>query len=217
MKLKSLLAATSLFVGGAAISNAASFTINNLGDLATDTLYQAAGGELLAGTIVEFGYFADGVTISSSTDIAANLGSFTSVFSLLTADTTSSLGSDVPGYAVSLDVNDVGSITGTNPLLGRTLYTLMGDGATLLASSVLGAMSNGTIQDDNPFAFSYVSNPGVGATIATPDTLAAGQWTGDLGFGGGELTYDTVQFVPEPSAALLGAFGVLGLLRRRRA
>jgi hypothetical protein len=45
---------------------------------------------------------------------------------------------------------------------------------------------------------------------------AAASWGGDTSWGLGHIDNLSVSLVPEPQAALLGAFGVLGLLRRRR-
>ncbi|MGD9418766.1 MAG: PEP-CTERM sorting domain-containing protein [Verrucomicrobiota bacterium JB025] len=54
--------------------------------------------------------------------------------------------------------------------------------------------------------------PPLGAVNFSPVTSADG-----IGVGTSESGFQIVSVVPEPSAALLGAFGLLGLLRRRRA
>lgn len=210
MKLKTAFVASTMLLVGASVSNAASFALSNLVDTVSDTLLADSAGVPMSGGVAALGYFPAGVIITSMADLQANLSSFTSLSSAAIGDTAASLGGlDVAGYALG-PTSDIGNITTGNPLLGRTLYTLFGEGADLAASTAFGAIQVGTILDDVPFSQSYTGNP-TGGTVVVG---TSGSFTGDVGFG--SSTYGTVNLVPEPSAMLLGALGALGLLRRRR-
>ncbi|MFD0895981.1 hypothetical protein KBB96_08545 [Luteolibacter ambystomatis] len=97
--------------------------------------------------------------------------------------------------------------TGSTTLLGGTATTVAG--ATIANLNDLGG--TGT-----QFTYTYTVLPG-DPNIGQPMSV---RFTGGaIGFGGfGQVAVDnvSVDFVPEPSAALLGALGLLGLLRRRR-
>ena len=86
-------------------------------------------------------------------------------------------------------------------LSGNTLY-----GITSGSDWILPAVNGGE-------SFSFSSTDAGGATTFFRNTVASGVTTNDTytSSSGANLT-----LVPEPSAALLGAIGVLGLLRRRR-
>lgn len=213
MKLKSALAISSVLYIGVAVSNAATFVVNNLVDTVSETLYADAGSNPLNGSVATIGYFPAGVVISSLQDLTDNLGSFLTLDSALIGQTSSVLGSDVAGIAFNAAGVDGGNVPLGSPLIGRTIYTIFGNGATLGSSTLYGAVQIGSISADVPTPNTYTSNPAGGTVVVG----SVGTWQGDLGFGGGTLTYNTVNLVPEPSAALLGALGALGLLRRRRA
>jgi hypothetical protein len=89
----------------------------------------------------------------------------------------------------------VGIGAGVNTVAGSGQWALFRTATnTAFPSDVTNALASSTVQFHNATAGNVV--------------LAAGnnhQYTGN-----------TVNFVPEPSAALLGALGVVGLLRRRR-
>jgi hypothetical protein len=212
MKLKSALAAATLVLVGATVSNAATFAISNLVDTTTDALFSDASGTPMVGGVATLGYFPAGVVISSLADLNINLGSFTLLSSATIGATAEALGSDYNGYAIATTGNDIGAVTAGNPLLGRTLYTIFGNGANLETSTLFGAVNVGDIVDDVPVPSTYGGNPGGAGSVVVVGSLRTFQ--GDIGFG--TNSYSTVNLVPEPSAALLGALGALGLLRRRR-
>jgi len=97
---------------------------------------------------------------------------------------------------------------------GKVIYTLVGNATTLAAATEFAVLTNNT-------TFPVVDGAGNGsgaiatltsASVKYGTVLSQGNFTEPSG-----MTFASgVQLVPEPSAALLGALGVLGLLRRRR-
>ncbi len=193
-------------------ANAATFTVSNVVDGLSETLYQNADGTLNSGGIATIGYFTAGYTITG--DSLLDLAAYTIVSTAEIGGPSLDLGGAFAGYAQS-DLVDVGTITAPNALLGRPIYSFVGDGATLAASTQFILVQVGTIFDDTPVPQDYTSNPGLANPVAGYGVV--GSFTGNAsGLADDETTYRTLQFVPEPSAALLGALGALGLLRRRR-
>jgi hypothetical protein len=212
MKLKYYLMTA---VAGFMFSNAqaATMVVSNVVDGLSETLYSTGPtGPLMSSGIATIGYFSSGYVITgvAATDIAA----FTIVSSAVIGGNSEDLGGSFAGYAQSAAVN-LGTITTGNVLLNRPVYSFVSSLATLAGSekSNLILVQVGTILDDNPVPNAYSSNPAANLPVAGYG--AVGTFTGNAG-GQGSATYNTLYAVPEPSAALLGAFGVLGLLRRRR-
>ena len=193
-------------------ANAATFVVSNVVDGLSETLYQNADGTLNSGGIATIGYFSAGYTITGVA--ATDLEAFTIVSSAQIGGTSLDLGGAFAGYAQS-DAVDVGTITAGNALLNRPVYSFIGNLNTLALSDAWILIQVGTITDDVPTANDYSSNPAANLPVAGYGQVGPG-FTGNAG-GQGSATYNTLQFVPEPSAALLGALGALGLLRRRRA
>lgn len=227
MKIKLTLFALSALVATSVTSNAALFAITNVANGPGDTLYATNSNTLMTSGLVTLGYFGAGVTqsqidtISELHAILQTSGSFTTITSSIPGLGTSQVGD---GYAdgTATPVN-LGNITLGNPLLGRTIYSIVVSAPSLelFASGVLNqsnqvALVNmGLIKDDVPDVQQYFSNP------VTPATVVIGSYdtfTISDGSGLGDGSYNTLKMavVPEPSAALLGAVGALGLLRRRR-
>jgi hypothetical protein len=212
MKLKSLILAGSIALIGQ--SGAAIYEISNVvtGTGATDALFQLASGDLLSGGIVAMGYFPAGYTVSSSLqEINNTIANFTIAASALAGSFSPDLEGAFPGYVQA--TSDQDNITAPNPLIGRPLYVFVGNTATLAGSDQFALYRVATIQDDVPNEQTYVAN-GFGII---PTIGEVGTFVGNAS-GQGPSTYTTVQLVliPEPSVALLGLLGGLGLLRRRR-
>jgi Transposase IS200 like len=139
----------------------------------------------------------------------------------LSAQLNASLGA---GY-IDEALFDGALIADSDARVGRALYVFVGNGASLAqfdavlnptGSTAWALKQVGTIAGDDGGENDYNANPfgGVAPIIGSINPSA---FTGDpAGLGGG--TYSALQLVavPEPSAALLGAIGALGLLRRRR-
>jgi hypothetical protein len=129
-----------------------------------------------------------------------------------TNDASDYFGLVVPGaYAFSSGIN-----FNETTIIGQTLYTFMGDGGTLATSGSLGLYRHSNTLAADPVIppesnYDLKLSGGTllvgtaGSKVMTITDLAAGP-----------LAYKTITLIPEPSTALLGALGALGLLRRRR-
>jgi hypothetical protein len=217
MKLKKTLIVASALVAGALSSNAAQYALFNVqGGPGVDTLWANTDGTLMNGTgFVTMGYFATN-PLTTDIDTIAELVALKSTFTAVqTATPGLSTNFGAAGYLAE-DYTTSVTITGSNALIGRKLFAIASNAASLAAATALDAFSLfevATIADDSPVENQYNANPsGVTPIIGELDS---GDF-GDLGLGEGTYTTLKLVGVPEPSAALLGAFGVLGLLRRRR-
>lgn len=202
-------------------AQAATFVVSNVVDGVSETLYAngtTTGSGLRSGGVATIGYFTSGyvITGTAATDIAA----YTIVSSATIGGNSPDLGGSFAGYAQQSDpAVSLGTITTGNVLLNRPVYSFVTYNGTLAGStnSQLILIQVGTIGNDVPFENAYSSNPGLANPVAGYGQV--GSFTGNAG-GQGSATYRTLSPIsdpiPEPSAALLGAIGALGLLRRRR-
>ena len=209
MKIKKALILIAGLCYGTLASNAATVSLANVqGGPGVDMLWGDINGQPMNSGIVAVGYFTAGVTeedISTIEGLFANLANFTT------------LQSAVPGSSVNFPsagylLEDPFTFSPTG-LIGRNLYTIATDAASLAFADETSSFSMfrvATIAEDVPLPNDYIANPAGGTIIIG----SVGTWEGETAFGSG--VYDTLNLVPEPSAALLGAIGALGLLRRRR-
>jgi hypothetical protein len=217
MKIKNTLLVVAALVAATLTTKAATYSLFNVaGGPGVDTLWANADGTLMNGTgFVTMGYFSSN-PLTTDIDTIAELVALKSTFtSVQTATPGLSAAFTAPGFLAE-DAAIVSLITGSNALIGRKLYAIASDAADLASATEGNAFSLfevATIVDDVPFEQNYVANPaGVTPIIGVLGTYDDS--AGSLGLGEG--TYTTLNLVPEPSAALLGAIGALGLLRRRR-
>jgi hypothetical protein len=204
--------------------NAAQYAIFNAqGGAGVDTLWANADGTLMDGTgFVTMGYFTDGTTdndINSISKLVAKLSDFTALqTSTPNVATTDPLPETIftePGY-IGNDFLDTADILTGNALLDRRLYAIASDASSIATASTSNTFSLffiDTIKEDVPEQ-SYIANPaGITPIIGEVDVII-GHDSGNFGVG----DYDTLKMVaiPEPTTALLVAFGSLALLRRRR-
>lgn len=215
LKIKLLSAVASLMIAGKA--GAATFLAANVvtGKGDADSLFQNDNGSLSSGGIVSIGYFPSGYLIAVDPDsFQTTVSNFTIVASGITGTLATTLGDSFPGYVEGARVA-LPQITEGNSLLNRDLYVFAGNASTLTGSTNAGLKKIGVIADDVPNEAEYTANPYRGDA---PLIGRVGTFTGDAG-GQGSSTYTTLQFaqvVPEPSSAILGLLGALGLLRRKR-
>jgi hypothetical protein len=232
MKIKIILTFVSLMIGTTTMSNAAILAISNVGDLSTDTLYAYNDGSLMNttnGGVVTIGYFTAGVSNSSISTVLglySNLSNFTVVSTFEPGSFITSLNGayngyadntgDAPGSVGGVAPASIGQLTTGNPLIGRNYYSIITNASSLSLATIasqFGLVLLGQLPNEDAGEITLTSNP-VSGPVGTVGTTGA--YNGDVGFGSG--TYQTLKLavVPEPSAALLGAVGLVGLLRRRR-
>ncbi len=207
-------------------SSAATMFIQNVSNGPGDTLYALNNNTLMDNVgIVTMGYFTSTVNVGDISTIAglvANLGSFTAITTVVPGSAGPTL--TAPGYAEGLDPSGVaipgGNILVGNQLIGRAVYQIVTNSATLLGATTandFALIGFGTITGDDAGVQAITGNISIGGTVYLSG--GAGTFNGDANFTGGEGSYNTLKLataVPEPSAAILGAIGALGLLRRRR-
>jgi len=226
MKKKSIIA--TIFFASAVVGYSATLQVGNVTSgpgaiQPRDTLFASSGNVLLSGSIVTIGFFNDGFIVANSLG-AGSWGSLVTNFNILGSELTGNVGAtygvSLPGYVegVAFSAGPYSVIGNTNPgFVGRIMYAFAGsaiDLATSAASGEIGLFVIGTIGDDTPTAQTYRTDP----TLKTILIGSLDTFTGLPGAGGDTGTYNTLKLeaVPEPSALLLSAFGVLGLLRRKR-
>ena len=201
MKLKNTIVA--LVIAGFTAANAATITVTNL-SAGTFAAVADAGGNLLTSGIVTIGTYSSEPTgiddvLDNYTPFAQSIGFF---------------GAGAPGYFTG-DINQ--NIPLGSSLVGQNVYVVIGNGASLGASDnflVWKATANdagNTYTADNP-----VGGPGTVTVLGDKGTPLVGDFGTVYDSPLGSQAGYTMAGVPEPSIALLGALGVLGLIRRRR-
>jgi hypothetical protein len=222
MKIKLIFSA---LAGAIVLGSADAGTVlaTNINTAEGDTVITSSSGALIDGGVVAVGYFLSTFDVAAAVaanDYDALISNFVTINSSFVGETTVDFGVDLAGY-YTLSSFDYGAPSVES--LGRILYTFFGDGITLGSSTEIGLVEfSEVIDSDNP----------------TPDSnrlrlfteQTGGEWTVLIGATGTSVTVDltsvglgivetpsfVLQTIPETSTAILGAFGALGLLRRRR-
>jgi hypothetical protein len=104
-------------------------------------------------------------------------------------------------------------------LLNRQVYMIATDAVSLNAAtgtSGYALFNLGAMTGDAPVELSFVGNPKGNTPIIGEIGTITGDFAGEASEANSEFGTLRLVAVPEPSAALLGAIGALGLLRRRR-
>ena len=117
-----------------------------------------------------------------------------------------------------------GSITNADPgntLINKQIYVLIGNNNTILSSSAAALYTFSTLfptQDGAGNATGTTipirTDAGLVFGAKVPATNASGPFVSANGVN--QVAISSINSIPEPSAALLGGLGLLGLLRRRR-
>ena len=216
MKLKmTLVAALVMMVSN---TSAAVFVISNISG---GLLIQLADGSLANGGIVAMGYFSSAPS-SNLADIADTIQNFTAVAQAQIGGYSPRVGFLPPGYVDSDPVSYPSQLDVPNALIGRSIYTFVGNSSTLSGSTQWALDVVGTIMRDDPSEQTYDA---LGGGLPPIDEIVDPGFNVIVSPGFGPIigSYDyfngspTLRLVPEPSTALLGVFGASVLLYRRRA
>lgn len=215
-----LLSLISLYVVCVVPASAATMAVNNLVSGPGDILYADSNNVPMFGGIVTMGYFAVGIMPTTITELQTALAAsqYTLVTNASVGNTSFVFGSDVDGYATQSGITTVagGSVLGGGELFGRPIYSIVADNSDLSLATEFALVQIGSFASDEPFEQSYTSNPAGGTVVI--GSLSSIDLNPDPALPSGNGTYTTLVAVavPEPSTALLSAFGVLALLRRKR-
>lgn len=166
---------------------------------------------ILSGGVVQIGSFtsADPGALIAGLCTLAGLAALLNDF--IPFGSSASIGADFSGLYAS---DQSSPITSDSPLIGKNIYTLIGNNATLATSTNLGIVRHpGTFAADNPVfeGVADISDPG--ATILF-GRLGPGVTTA-LGMGSPSIMLVDI-VCPEPSSAMLLLLGLVGLRARRR-
>jgi hypothetical protein len=171
------------------------------------TVTSASGAAISAQSYFAVGYFTTVPTITDGASLLTAVSNFKTFASGLT-------GSASP-YKMAASFTNA-TVTGAD---SQQIYFILGNGTTQANSTqfALFTTSAATLFPANITAASSTNISFTGANGATTPVMLSNAGTATVGSGapGTIKLVDTV-VVPEPSAALLGGLGLLGLLRRRR-
>jgi MYXO-CTERM domain-containing protein len=203
MKSTLKLMATLMLSGG--MASAASITVSNL----VDTNFIDSDGAALGATFTaKIGFLTNGTVLTTLDDFSSIAANWTNAGNITFAS------GDADGYVgyFSAQLN----FTDALGLAGKNVFVWVTDGAyqnAVLKSNTVQYLSDSAIPNSN------------GLTIESTElsnlSILLGSFNATSGNDGGSLVLnDSAPTppppVPEPSAALLGVVGALGLLRRRR-
>ena len=203
MKLK----IASLLIASCGLASAATVSVSCATDMDFTTNPVSLANELTSAFTAHVGYYSGGV-LSTSANFATVNALWTNVGTVNFATGTALSGvSGVNGWFAipSTTYNSVTSGLGGKNI---ALWITNGSGDNLVM------VSSSTFKNDGDIP--NAASVGVSSAAKATWTLDLGTVTtsgANSGFGGSYV----LNVVPEPSAALLGAFGALALLRRRRA
>lgn len=160
-----------------------------------------------------FGYF--NVTDSEITN-ALTLGSIVSNFVIFGVTDTFNSGGAPTNQRGLFAHSQSSTVTGTD-FSGKNIYLLVGNGSTFGNSTELLVLKNQSLftdaQDQVPTAQNITFSTATSSLLFGVNLVDVKTTGTDASVTPG---WGTANLIPEPSAALLGAIGALGLLRRRR-
>jgi len=216
MKIK--LSLISALIAMASSANAATLAVSNVGTGFgdADALYENADGTLVDGGIVAMGYFGSNNPSGDIADIADTLADFTVLATGVIGGYSPTLEGNYPGYVEATNTS-LGDLLAGNTLIGKKLYAFVGNQSELSLSTAFALYLVDTFDEEQSGqGLTYLAQPfGITPLIGSIDSITT---FSPAIVSGDPETYTTLKLVavPEPSAALLGAVGALGLLRRRR-
>lgn len=223
MKITILLLLTGSVVTYGAIVQSSSLL--NVDGTAPDTLIiNSMGVPVSLGIATSGGFNVSDTIVQTLATAAVTTGDFTALIASFTGflgsddfqtgvDTAFGTGDIAGAYALTANLDPT-------PFIGQTLYSFIGNGGTLGTSTEFALYQHVPVLAADPAAPAAPSEyslliSGGSILIGTPTTIQSTD--GNLGTNNTQVNaIRLVQAVPEPSTLLLSAFGVLGLLRRKR-
>ncbi|MEO5712858.1 MAG: PEP-CTERM sorting domain-containing protein [Luteolibacter sp.] len=207
--MKLTIATAALITTMSGFATAATVNVNGYINV-NFTTNAAQASTLGSGYTAKVGRYTGGtlLTTATFTEINAawtNVGNYT--FATAAAG---SINGGFKGNAISFA--DTAGLAGTNVWL----WVTNGSNQNLVMQATTSAVgdflfkADGDIPNGGNLAVSTAARPGWQLSLGTFTTSGANSTYG------GSYVLNTAAVVPEPSAALLGAFGAVGLLRRRR-
>lgn len=208
MKLKFTLMVTCLL--GLAAGSASAITISLSRGSGNPGIIASVGGTSLSagGYYIAAGTFTNG---SGVTEVPTITTDFSSLLQAVAAfDVFASVTAPISGGTVGTITGSFVGTGGATPdtFNSKPIYFLVGNQATAAASTAWGIFSMTT-----PVSFPANVAAAAGGPLIS---IGTGPTITPLANAGSVTGNSFALAVPEPSAALLGAFGALGLLRRRR-
>ncbi len=205
MKLKAIIVAGVALCAaaqGAVTVSIKNFTAANVGT----PIVNSAGVPLDQGQFFAAAGFFGGSIDFGSASVSQILEAFTSL-----DDTPVAANANFDGLFSANDISNVPYVSGAQ---GSRAYILIGNAATLSASTAIAVYDSGVL---------FPEVDGAGNALLAINGTTPGNWvvgaltpvTVQPTLNGAAYTTG-VQLVPEPSAALLGLLGAVGLIRRRR-
>lgn len=211
MKRKTTCLIVSGWIAGTMVSGAAGIIISNVAAGPGDTLYARNDNTLMSGGLVTMGYFPAGVKeedLDTIPELLAQLSGFTTVTSAVPGSYSGTLGGSFAGYVDQASFTSTGIVTVSDPLFGRTIYSVITDAATLSAAgrrSQFAVVKIANFREDLPVENQYTSNPpGLRTLIGTYDLFV-----GDAGAGDGIYNTLKMDFVPAPTYVISSCSGTL--------
>lgn len=218
MKINLTLSVATIFFSVAAFAPSATIASSNYAGPDTSVFLDAALTQIGTG-YVAVGYF----DISDATILTSTASQLASAFQILgsSGGTSYDVGA---GYYMNgaFGLSSIATISSGSPYIGKNIYLVVGNAASLSSSSQAFIYKTNTLFQVDPSSavtLDFSAGPPAGTLIlGTTGVTYTPYYSGAGSVAGNEVTtaYRTATLVPEPSAVLLGAFGALGLLRRRR-
>lgn len=201
----------------------ASITVKNFDDFpSTNVVTNDAGVRLSDTSFVGIGYF------NTLSDAFLQTLTPTTFSSILAGGEFNQFGGNIPWFPGGgvYQGDATGAILAGSSFIGKNIYTVIGNGASLAASTELLIVKHtGTFGQDNPvFSGTATLDAAGGTGNGTVLWGNLGKTSTDInalfGAGGTEPNYSTLgastSIVPEPSRAILAGLGLMGFMFRRR-